>query len=82
MRYLTIVEYGTFLGLSSNCLVVKHDSVVVKEISLSHLRMIAILKDGVSISSDLVQACAIRSIKIFFLDWKKYGDNTHRSRSQ
>ena len=70
MRYLTIVEYGTFLGINSNCLVIRHEGVIVKEISLSHLRTIAILKNGITLSSDLVQACAIRNIKIFFLDWR------------
>ncbi|MGN0902557.1 MAG: CRISPR-associated endonuclease Cas1 [Succinivibrio sp.] len=71
MRYLTVSEYGSFLGLNSNCLVVKHNGEIVKEIALSHLRVIAILKSGVSLSSDLIQACAERSIKIFFLDWRQ-----------
>lgn len=83
MRYLSISEYGSFLGLSSNCLVVKQSGEVVKEIALSRLRSIAILKPGITLSSDLIQACATRGIKVFFLDWRNrvysavIGQNQH-----
>lgn len=70
MRYLTVTDFGSFLGLSSQCLVVKQDGEIIKEIALSHLRGISIAKSGVSISADLVQACANRGIKIFFLDFR------------
>lgn len=83
MRYLLISEYGSFLGISSNCLVVRQNGEVIKEVALSRLRSIAVLKTGVSISGDLIQACAIRGIKVFFLDWRNrvysavVGQNQH-----
>lgn len=83
MRYLTVTDFGSFLGLSSQCLVVKQDGEIIKEIALSHLRGISIAKSGVSISADLVQACANRGIKIFFLDFRSrvisavIGQNQH-----
>lgn len=70
MRYLTISEYGTFLGVSGSCLIIKHEGKVIKEIALSRLRTISITKSGVSLSSDLLEACALRGIKVLFLDWK------------
>lgn len=70
MRYLTVATYGTFLGISDQCLVIKHEGEIIKEVALSRLRCISVLKSGVSMSSDLVQACAIRGIKIFFCDWR------------
>ena len=83
MRYLTVTSFGSFLGLSGQCLVVKQNGEVFREIALSHLRGINIAKSGVSISSDLVQVCAIRGIKIFFLDFRSrvtsavIGQNQH-----
>ena len=35
MRYLTVSEYGTFLGLSGERLTVKQDGKLIKEIPLS-----------------------------------------------
>ncbi len=70
MRYLVVSEFGTFLGLSGKCLIVKHNDQIIREIALSRLRSICIVKKGISLSSDLVEACAIRGIKIFFLDWR------------
>ena len=83
MRYLTVTDFGSFLGISSQCLVVKQNGEIIKEIALSHLRGISIAKSGVSISADLVQACANRGIKIFFLDFRSrvisavIGQNQH-----
>lgn len=83
MRYLTVTDFGSFLGLSSQCLVVKKNGEIIKEIALSHLRGISIAKSGVSISADLIQACANRGIKIFFLDFRSrvisavIGQNQH-----
>ncbi len=83
MRYLTVTDFGSFLGISSQCLVVKQNGEIIKEIALSHLRGISIAKSGVSISADLIQACANRGIKIFFLDFRSrvisavIGQNQH-----
>ena len=70
MRYLTISECGSFLGLSGERVVIKQKADVVAEFPLSRLRTIGVTKNGVSISSDLIQACAIRGIRIIFLDWR------------
>ena len=83
MRYLTVTDFGSSLGISSQCLGVKQNGEIIKEIALSHLRGISIAKSGVSISADLVQACASRGIKIFFLDFRSrvisavIGQNQH-----
>ena len=70
MRHLTVTQFGTFLGISGQRLVVKHDKSVILEEALSRIRSISIAKNGVSISSDLISACAVRGIKLFFLDWR------------
>ena len=70
MRYLTVGEYGQFLGTEGERLVVREDGKVVKEAALSRLRAVFISKRGVSFSSDLILACAARGIRLFILDWK------------
>ena len=70
MRHLTIANYGTFLGVSGQRLIVEEKGEVIREIALSRLRTITICKAGVSLSSALVQACALRGIRIFFPDWR------------
>lgn len=70
MRHLTIANYGTFLGVSGQRLIVEEKGEIIREIALSRLRTITICKAGVSLSSALVQACALRGIRIFFPDWR------------
>ena len=70
MRYLTVGEYGQFLGTEGERLVIKEDGKVVKEAALSRLRAIFISKRGISFSSNLVLECAARGIRLFILDWK------------
>ncbi len=70
MRHLTITQYGTFLGISGQRLIVKHDKEIIVEEALSRIRSISIIKNGVSLSCDLISACAVRGIKLFFLDWR------------
>ncbi|MBQ9241293.1 MAG: CRISPR-associated endonuclease Cas1 [Duodenibacillus sp.] len=70
MRYLIVSEYGNFLGLEGERLVVRADGEVLKEAVLSRLRTVFVTKKGVSLSSDLILACAARGIRIFFLDWR------------
>ncbi len=70
MRYLTITEEGTFLGLSGSLLQVKHNKKIISELPLSRLRLVAVARRGVTLSSSLVLACALRGIRIFFLDWR------------
>ena len=70
MRHITISNYGSFLGLSGARLVIREQDHIIREVALSRLRSISIAKKGISLSSDLVQACAYRGIRIFFLDWR------------
>lgn len=83
MRHIVINQYGTFLGLVSERLVVKQKDEIVEELPLSRIRTISIAKKGISLSVDLIHACAIRGIRIFFLDWNNrivsavMGQNQH-----
>ena len=83
MRYLIVSEYGNFLGLEGCRLVVRMDGEVLKEAVLSRLRTVFVTKKGISLSSDLILACAARGIRIFFIDWRNIsvaalsGSNQH-----
>lgn len=66
MRHLIVSNYGVFLGLKSARIVVKKDGQTLKEIALNRVKSIHILSNGISLSSDLVNACGVRGIKIFF----------------
>lgn len=70
MRHLTVAEYGSFLGITGNRLVVRDAEGGAWEMPLSRLRTIRIAKKGVAFSSDLILSCAARGIRIFFLDWR------------
>lgn len=67
--HLTLSEYGQFVGVTSECLTVKHDD-RVRQYPLNRLKSIQIAKSGVSFSSDVVIACANRGIKFFLCDFK------------
>lgn len=73
MRHLTICEFGRFLGVTSERLVVRNSDGTQWETPLSRLRTIRIAKTGISLSSDLIQACACRGIRLFFTDWRNVG---------
>lgn len=70
MRYLTVIEHGTHLGLKQACLILKNGKKTLLETPLSRLRIISIARHGVLISSTLLTACALRGIRIFVLDWR------------
>lgn len=69
MRHLTISNFGTFVGVSGNRLVVK-DKERSFETVLSRLRSIRIDRGGISLSSDVIAACAARGIRLYFTDWR------------
>lgn len=83
MRYLIVSEFGNFLGLEGGRLVVRDKGEILKEAVLSRLRTVFVTKKGVSLSSDLILACAARGIRVFFLDWRNVsvaalaGSNQH-----
>ena len=70
MKHIYIDEYGTFLGKTGNRLAIYKQGELLKEIALSRVRSVNVFKSGVSISSDLIESCSLRGIKIFFLDFK------------
>ncbi|MDD2652862.1 MAG: CRISPR-associated endonuclease Cas1 [Sulfurimonas sp.] len=69
-KHIYIDDYGTFLGKTSARLTISQSGQLLQEIALSRIRSINILKGGISLSSDLIEACSLRGIKIFFLDFK------------
>lgn len=70
MRHLTISEYGTFMGVTGERLVVSESDGSTWETPLSRLRSIRIEKPGMSLSGSLIMACAVRGIRLYFVDWK------------
>ncbi|MEA2099889.1 MAG: CRISPR-associated endonuclease Cas1 [Campylobacterota bacterium] len=66
MKHIIINNFGIFLGLKSQRLTVKQDGSIKQEIALTRVKTIQILSRGISLSSDLVNACSHRGIKIFF----------------
>jgi len=66
MKHIIINNYGIFLGLKSARVVIKKNGEVLKEIALNRVKTIHVLSKGVSLSSDLIDACSCRGIKIFF----------------
>ena len=70
MRHLTIVNFGTFLGVNGNRLIVKEADGRTWETLLSRLRTIRVAKKGISVSSNLVITCASRGIRLYFVDWQ------------
>jgi len=69
-KHLYINEYGSFIGKTSERLTVSQGGELKAEIPLSRLRSVNILKGGISLSSDIIKACSLRGIKIFFLDFR------------
>jgi len=64
------MDFGSFVGVHSERAVVRQDAKSILEVPLSRLKSISIAKNGVSLSSDLILACSIRGIHIYFLDFK------------
>lgn len=71
---LIIEGKGAFIGKHQGRIRVYREQKVTHEAPLLHLRQIVIVDSGVSISSDVVQACSEEGIAIHFLG--KNGKNT------
>jgi len=72
MKNIFINEYGVFLGVKSELLVIKKDKKVVKELPLSRIKTIQISSKGVSLSSNLILSCASRGIKILLNSYSTF----------
>lgn len=66
---LIVDQYGAFLGKHSERLRVSVKGNVVEERPLFGLDHILVSSSGVSISSDLIEACAEQGIPISFVSW-------------
>lgn len=73
MRHLTVSSFGTALGVSGERLVVHESGGLIWETALSRLRTIRIEKRGVSVSTNLMLACAARGIHLYVVDWRGVG---------
>lgn len=73
MRHLTILSFGTSLGIAGERLVVHEADGRTWETALSRLRTIRIEKKGISISTNLLLACAARGIRLYLVDWRGIG---------
>jgi len=66
LKHIIINDFGVFLGLRSHRLTIKKDGNITNEIALNRIKTIQVLSRGVSLSSDLINSCSQRGIKIFF----------------
>jgi len=64
---LVINNYGTFLGKTSERLVVKENGKVVQEVPFFDLAQITITTNGTSLSSDVIRMCMEHGVQINFL---------------
>jgi len=67
---IVITEYGVFLGISKNKIVLKQKGKITKSFPKSQIKRIIINSKGVSLSSDFVHMCSKNSISIEFIDYK------------
>lgn len=66
MKHIIVNSFGMFLGLKSGRLTIKDKGTLTKEVALNRVKTIQVLSRGIGLSSDLVNACSHRGIKIFF----------------
>ncbi len=66
MKHIIVNNFGLFLGLKSHRLTIKQDGKIVSETALNRIKTIQVLSKGISLSSDLINSCSQRGIKIFF----------------
>jgi CRISPR-associated protein Cas1 len=72
MKHIIVNNYGLYLGLTSHRLTIKKKGELIEEVALSRVKTIQVLSRGISLSSDLIQACAARGIKIFFASFNTF----------
>lgn len=68
IEHLIADSFGSYLGKYSGRLRLSHKDTVVAEAPLLHLQSVQILSNGVSFSSDALEACCEQGIPVFFLD--------------
>jgi len=68
MQHVVIQEHGKALGITSQRLVIRCKDLPEKHIPLRKISTISVQKSGVSLSSNLLIACARYGIKVFIGD--------------
>lgn len=68
IEHLFVEQFGAFVGKHSERVTVSVKGERVAQAPLLYLQAVTIAADGVSISSDAIQACCERGIPIFFVD--------------
>jgi len=68
ITHLIAETFGTHLGKYNERLKLTQKKLVLTQAPLMHLEAVHILSSGISISSDVIDACCQRGIPIFFLD--------------
>ncbi|MEP1553573.1 MAG: CRISPR-associated endonuclease Cas1 [Paraglaciecola sp.] len=68
MQHVVIQEHGRSLGITSERLVIREGDSPEKHIPLRKINTLSIQKNGVSVSSNLLSACARYGIKVFIGD--------------
>jgi len=87
MRHIVLSEYGDFAGIHGARLKISQKGEILQEYPLSRVKSITLAKSGVSVSSDLLQQCAIRGIRLNVLDFRSqvvssvYGMQHHATAS-
>ncbi len=67
MQHVIVSEYGSFLSKTSERLVVKGNKQVVLEVPFFDVEQVTVASRGVSLSADVIRACAEQGIPITFL---------------
>ncbi|MDX2078913.1 MAG: CRISPR-associated endonuclease Cas1 [bacterium] len=68
VEHLIAEQFGTHIGKYQERLKVTKKGDVLIQAPLLHLQSVHILSEGVSLSADVIKACAERGIPIFFVD--------------
>lgn len=68
IEHLIAEQFGTHIGKYQERLKVTKKGDVLMQAPLLHLQSVHILSEGVSLSADVIKACAERGIPIFFVD--------------
>jgi CRISPR-associated protein Cas1 len=70
MKHILVTEYAEHLRLEQGMLSVWHEGKKQLEYPLSKIKTITVCRRGVGLSSDLIVQCALRGIRLFFLDFR------------
>jgi CRISPR-associated protein Cas1 len=66
--HLIADTFGTHIGKYSERLKITQDGETLQQAPLLHLKSVLVTSRGVSISADVLEACAERGIPVFFID--------------